>query len=176
MTWAAVSNATVRYEAATVLKNVSLLHHQQMPGRLNLKQIGLVRSHATIYQKLLGSKSRYALIAEDDLRLCPTFAESYAAVLLQLPHEFDWIKLEQCNPPMRHCPSSSVVRPGHHACTALYIVSRAGAAWLLKANPPHRPGWASGGAMDWVHFKDTGMRPPRAFSANPPLGWQDKSV
>ena len=173
-TWAAVPNAILRLEAATILHNPDALKHQEVPGRLSLKQISLVRSHSKLYAELLRSNESHMLIAEDDLSLCPTFSETYASVLSQLPRDFDWVKLEQCNGPLHHCPRTIEVRPGHNACTALYIVSKAGAAWLLKVNPPNRPGWASDGAMDDVHWKAKGVRPPRKYSVSP-LGWQDKS-
>lgn len=111
--------------------------------------MALVRSHSSLYQRLLASEAPWIIIAEDDIELVSNFKSQLPSVLTQMRTiDFDIIKLEYCNKEPMTSTNITIQTGQGDACTALYIVSREGAKLLLAVNPPETPCLVSDGAMD----------------------------
>lgn len=151
-------------------------------------EVALSLSHAEVYRDLLsGSAEPYRLVAEDDIRVCPGFASCLAGLLQRLPSDFDWLKIEYIDGETGGLEKQRLRRPEECAieaydayatplhCTALYLVSRAGAAHLLAANGQGRTWLPADGAMDayWLGVCTGDCRAGRAYRVVPQLAWQD---
>ena len=141
----------------------------------------LVLSHSRLYTRLLQGDMPFMIIAEDDVRLVDGIRSHIKHVLKNLPEAFDVVKLEHCNskPMVYHYTAVSIHHGQGGPCTALYIISRAGASLLLRTNPPLQPCWAIDGSMDVRHRDlytgDLSRRKLQIYHSDPSLGWQDRA-
>ena len=145
-------------------------------GVLTQGNMALVRSHSSLYERLLKSEEPWMLIAEDDIELVSNFKIQIAAVTKKLPKHFDVIKLEYCNKEPIVSRVAAIYERQGGPCTALYIVSREGAQLLLDINPPSMPCLNADGILDPFNHPAvySGHRLIRIFHTVPPLGWQNK--
>ena len=153
---------------------------------LTTGEVALVRSHSSLYQKLLNSQEDYILIAEDDINLNDKFVEHLRDLLGKLPPRFDWIKLGGYVYPgweRYGANKTESIAEGKReivpmpdpvwCCTALYLISREGARLLLRTNNPQRPWRSADGAMELQWLQLISGRKPISYFVSPSLGWQE---
>lgn len=98
--------------------------------------VGIALGHLRIWQQIVASGDDIALVMEDDATLVPNFLNRLRVVLAELPPNFhvlllgsvvsnEWIST-------RH--ATHVLKPHYFGGTHAYVVSKAGAKFLLEKN------------------------------------------
>jgi glycosyl transferase, family 25 len=114
-------------------------------GRLSVGEVGCYASHLTVHQRILAESSPCAIVLEDDARLMANLMESAQAAIEAAPRGWDIIHLSSVftRPvyAIADLPDRShlvrYTRPPRN--TAGYIISRSGAAKMLRPAPRARP-------------------------------------
>lgn len=140
----------------------------------------LAATHVRVYGECVESEARCCTVFEDDAHLVPRMR--VVAESLQLPADFDFVKLEYCHglgySSLARAPPRGVgiqIKEGTGgACSAAVVVSRRGAMLLREANTPV---WAhSDMILEAFYLKVAGVRAAKGFHAVPPLVVQNKSL
>jgi glycosyl transferase, family 25 len=113
-------------------------------GRLADGEIGCYASHLTVHQRILSDRLPHALVLEDDPLLTPHLSEIAQAATAAAPQGWDFIHLSSVI--NRAVYAVAKLPRGHHLVrhmrpprsVAGYIVSRSGAAKMLKPAPRTR--------------------------------------
>ena len=144
----------------------------------------LSMTHNDLYKKLLASRDKYMLIAEDDCTFRPNFSVYLDKILNNLPVDFDVIKLgyiskfdengkynTEDNPDVPYDDTTEIIlkKDVFYYGTECYIISRKGAEYFLKLNEPI---WL---VADWIFDKTKQTKMDRladVYYATPPLAWQ----
>jgi glycosyl transferase, family 25 len=113
-------------------------------GHLGDGEIGCYASHLAVHQRVLAEGLPYALVLEDDARLTPHLPEAAQAAISAAPEGWDFIHLSSVI--KRAVYAIAELPHGYHLIrhmrpprsTAGYIVSRSGAAKMLKPGPRTR--------------------------------------
>jgi glycosyl transferase family 25 len=113
-------------------------------GHLSDGEIGCYASHLTVHQRILAARLPWAIVLEDDVRLTDQLPEVASAAVAAAPEGWDIIHLSSVvNRAV--CAIADLPR-GHYLIrhqrpprsTAGYLISRSGAAKMLKPAPRAR--------------------------------------